>query len=68
MNKRQPTSAYTEKYAKKRQATRVVIDFYLDDPEQKQIYDLLRQEQKGGVKQIILTALKQHYENLNQEK
>lgn len=62
MVKRQPTTAYTEKYAKKRQAVRVVIDFYLDDPEQKQLYEQLRQESKGKVKQVILNALKQHYE------
>lgn len=60
--KRQPTTAYTKKYAKKRQAVRVVIEFYLDDPEQKQLYERLRQEPKGKVKQIILAALNQHYE------
>lgn len=59
MNNRQPDSSYTKKYDEKRQAIRLPLNFYQDDPIEKQIYDLLCAEKNK--KQVILEALKKHY-------
>lgn len=49
------------RYAEKRKATRIVLELYLDDTEEKLIHDRLKDEPRGGVKKTIIEALRKHY-------
>lgn len=49
------------KYAERRKARQLKIDFYLDDMTEAFIYESLKAEKKGNIKGIILEYLKQHY-------
>lgn len=49
--------AKTGRYKEKRKATKVCVDFYLDDERELKIYDWLKAQ--GSGKQTILAALEQ---------
>lgn len=49
--------AKTGRYKEKRKATKVYVDFYLDDERELKIYDWLKAQ--GSDKQTILAALEQ---------
>lgn len=49
--------AKTGRYKEKRKATKVYVDFYLDDEREVKIYDWLKAQ--GSDKQTILAALEQ---------
>ena len=53
--------AKTGRYKEKRKATKVYVDFYLDDERELKIYDWLKAQ--GSDKQTILTALEKLMEN-----
>lgn len=50
--KRQSDSEYAKRYAEKRNSKRVVFDFYLDDVDEKRIYESLQKE--SNKKQIFM--------------
>lgn len=58
-------SDYTAKYSKKRKGVKVTLEFYQDDIEEKMIYELLKNEPRGGMKVLILQLLSDHYLGLN---
>lgn len=53
--------AKTGRYKEKRKATKVYVDFYLDDERELKIYDWLKAQ--GSDKQTILAALEKLMEN-----
>lgn len=55
--------AKTGRYKEKRKATKVYVDFYLDDERELKIYDWLKAQ--GGDKQAVLAALEQAMANAN---
>jgi len=55
------------RYAERRKARQLKIDFYLDDLTEAFLYESLKAEKKGNMKKIILGYLKQHYKEKGNE-
>lgn len=64
MTDRKPDAAYTDKYKQARDTKTIRFDLYLDDPNEKQLFEILDQLKKDKkLKTVVVGLLNTYFNN-----